>query len=237
MARAKSKRAYRRSPTPFQTVGPFFSPDLCPPEARDLTEGPGGRAKGERVYIFGKVFEVGGGPVPDAIVEMWQADAKGSFGHPAEARRTRRDRNFSGFGRAVTDARGRYSFLTIKPGAYPLPKSNLWRPPHINFAVYAAGVTRRLVTVMFFPGEPFNDTDPALAVVSGRARRARLVAKPAKAPRPRAPMPTPSTSSSRAGARRRSSRSEGPQSIRLSSRYMTLWRVSLIHVSMASSSM
>lgn len=181
--KAPTKR--RRAPTPFQTVGPFFPHAFCPPEARDLTRvrAGDGRAQGQIIHVGGRVLEKGGGPVTDAVVEIWHADAEGVFPHPADPRGLKADPAFAGFGRAAADAEGRYGFLTVKPGAYPLPATNLWRPPHINVAVYAAGITRRLVTVMYFPGEALNDTDPLLATLESEALRERLMAVPEKSRR------------------------------------------------------
>lgn len=180
MAVKRGRAVRRRAPTPFQTVGPFFPHAFCPPEARDLTRPAtgNGRAKGEPIYVSGQVLQKGGGPVPDAVVEIWQADAAGVFAHAADPRGLKADPAFKGFGRAAADAQGRYSFLTVKPGAYPLPGTNLWRPPHIDFAVYAAGVTRRLFTVMYFADETLNETDPLLGGLESDSLRERLITRP-----------------------------------------------------------
>jgi protocatechuate 3,4-dioxygenase alpha subunit len=111
----------------------------------------------------------------NAILEIWQADAQGRFNHPADPHAAEADADFLGWGRAFTDAEGRYSFTTVKPGGYV--QGNIARAPHVNFAILASGIMRRLVTTMFFPGEASNARDPVLAAVPAR-RRDLLVACP-----------------------------------------------------------
>lgn len=145
--------------SPFCTIGPFF-PYAMVDEWSDLTQG------GEHIVIRGRVLEQGGAPTRNSIIEIWQPDAKGILHHPDDPRYAERDQSFRGFGRARTDAEGRYEFHTVLPGA------SADRAPHINVMVLAIGLTRRVVTTLFFSNAP----DPVLHCVP-EARRDLLIAK------------------------------------------------------------
>src|SRR5262245_36731395 len=143
----------RLTPTAEMTLGPFFPREFAQ-GANDLKIVAGERAEGEVIEIAGTVTELDGKPLDNVVVEIWQADSRGSFDNP----------NFFGWGRAATDANGRYSFRTVKPGKVG------GRAPHINFLVLYSGLTRQLQTTMFFE----KTADPVLDVVK---QRERLVAK------------------------------------------------------------
>ncbi len=165
--------------TPWQTLGPFFNARLLRDGDDDLTRaGPGGpRAAGEVIEVRGRVLQEGGIPVPGALVEIWQANAAGRYNHPADGGGDRPiDPHFRGFGRALTDAEGRYRFVTIRPGAMPA-EGNRWQAPHIAFSIFAAGLLRRLITRLYFPGEPLNESDPVLAAIPDPDARATLIAR------------------------------------------------------------
>jgi len=166
-----------RGATPWQTLGPFFDRKLLREGDADLTRRrPGGpQAAGEVILIRGCVLEEGGGPVPGCLLEIWQADAAGRYDHPADRREPRPDPHFRGFGRALTDACGRYGFRTVRPGPVPAG-GNRWQAPHVVFSIQAAGLLRRLVTRLYFPDEPANANDPVLATVDDPAARASLIA-------------------------------------------------------------
>ena len=152
-------------PTAEATIGPFFPPRYVDAGANDLTVLDGRLAKGEAIEIRGRVLQVDGTPLENLIVEIWQADARGIYRHPADPRHAQADPDFLGWGRAATDANGSYSFRTIRPGA---PEGRL---PHINFMVMFSGIMRILKTTMFFE----EGSDPVLNLVLNRKNL--LVAK------------------------------------------------------------
>ena len=158
--------------TPQQILGPFY-PLKEFPQTADLTQIPGrpGRAQGQIINVMGRVLNISGDPVRNAMVEVWQANAKGRYTHPSDPNPAPLDPNFDGFAVVTTDAEGRYRFKTIKPAAYPAGP-NLIRPAHIHFQV--SGRQDRLVTQMYFDGEPYNSTDPFLNSVG---RKDLLVTK------------------------------------------------------------
>ncbi|HVB79388.1 MAG TPA: protocatechuate 3,4-dioxygenase subunit alpha [Candidatus Binataceae bacterium] len=168
-----------RPVTPSQTIGPFFHRAL-------LHEGwsdPAARgAAGERVAIEGRVLDGDGAPVGDAMVEVWQANAAGRYDHPEDRQpedlqARPLDPNFHGFGRIATDPNGRFRLRTIKPGPVP-GVGDAQQAPHINVSIFARGLLKRLVTRIYFPGEPLNETDPLLSALPP-ARRATLIARAA----------------------------------------------------------
>ncbi|MDB5373677.1 MAG: Protocatechuate 3,4-dioxygenase beta subunit [Belnapia sp.] len=140
--------------------------------------GPGRLAMGQLIHIGGRVLDEDGRPVRGAVVELWQANAAGRYRHAADTRDAPLDPDFIGNGRALTDAEGRYGFFTIKPGAYPVPVAETWwRPPHLHFSVLGPASAGRLVTQMYFPGDPLNALDRILMSVPDAAARDRLVAR------------------------------------------------------------
>ncbi len=157
-------------PTGEATLGPFFPPRYVDAGANDLTQLEGRKAQGEVIEIIGCVRQEDGAALENLIVEIWQADAKGIYRHPADPRHAEADPNFLGWGRAATDKAGNYAFRTIRPGA---PAG---RAPHVGVMVMFSGLMRILRTTLFFPGDPANDADPALAAVPP-ARRALLIAR------------------------------------------------------------
>jgi protocatechuate 3,4-dioxygenase, alpha subunit len=158
----------KRGTTPSQTIGPFFAVGLGP-GWRDLTEGTPG---GERIVIEGHVIDGAGKPVPDAMLEIWQADPQGRYPDSADPPQSAR---FHGIGRALTDARGRYGFTTVKPGRVDGPGGAL-QAPHLDLIVFARGLLRHLVTRIYFGDEPSNDADPVLASIADPAVRRTLIA-------------------------------------------------------------
>jgi protocatechuate 3,4-dioxygenase, alpha subunit len=158
--------------TTSQTVGPFFSIGMCRSIKQNLADAS---VSGERVSIEGRVLDGEGKPVPDAILEIWQANSHGKYAHPEDDQGKPLDANFSGYGRVPTNAEGKFHFATIKPGQVPDPDGKL-QAPHIVVSVFARGLLRRLVTRIYFPDESANDSDFALKLVEP-ARRATLIAK------------------------------------------------------------
>lgn len=171
--------------TPEQTIGPFFPKPLIAEGENDLTRvEPGGpQAAGEVIQVHGTVMDEDGHPVPGALLEIWQANKWGRYDHPADKGGKPLDRNFRGFGRTIADEAGTYRFLTIRPGAYPNPGYDNWfRPPHIHFSVFGAGLMQRIITQMYFPDDPLNDIDPILNGVASLAARAMLIGVPEQGP-------------------------------------------------------
>jgi protocatechuate 3,4-dioxygenase, alpha subunit len=163
----------RQTLTPSQTVGPFFRIGLERPEWNDLTSSG---ARGEKIAIEGRVLDGDGAPVDDAVLEIWQADADGRYDHPDDSRAGgRADPGFPGFGRAMTDAAGRYRFLTIRPGRVPGPGGAL-QAPHVDLTIFARGLLKQLVTRIYFADDPSNESDAVLNGIADPAARRTLLA-------------------------------------------------------------
>lgn len=160
--------------SPYCTIGPFFPGDFAT-GCQDLTKFEGKQAGGQHIVFTGQVFEEGRRPIQNAVVEIWQPDARGVFRHPLDPRAENADPGFFGWGRARTDAEGRYSFRTVLPGAYTTDE-DAPRCPHLNLMVLAIGLTRRLATTVFFGDAAEMASDPLLDCVEEPARRARLFA-------------------------------------------------------------
>jgi protocatechuate 3,4-dioxygenase beta subunit len=169
-------RAPARSPLVIpQTVTELTGPALGERDFSefdaDLTTRHAGEPLGERIVVHGRLLDSGGRPIPDALVEIWQANAAGRYQHDLDRHPAPLDPNFSGAGRCLTDAEGRYRFVTIKPGAYPWKNHhNAWRPAHIHFSVFGRAFVQRLVTQMYFPGDPLFGQDPIYNSVPAAAR-------------------------------------------------------------------
>ena len=160
-------------PTPSQTIGPFFHDALLDRDLSRLipTDHPGA------IRIEGVIYDGAGEPVPDAMVEIWQADNSGRYDHPADDREDLPlDRDFSGFGRSGTDAGGKFAFVTVKPGPVPGPDGRT-QAPHIMVSVFARGLLKRLLTRVYFPDEEeANALDPVLSSVEDQDLRKTLIA-------------------------------------------------------------
>jgi protocatechuate 3,4-dioxygenase, alpha subunit len=164
--------------TPSQTVGPFFKYGLTPNGQYEWNDAFTNNlvtpdVSGDRIRVEGRVFDGDGQPVPDCMLEVWQADGQGRFADPQD-KRALPNAKFRGFGRCGTDANGTFTFDTIKPGSVPDPEGKL-QAPHLLLAVFARGMLRHLYTRIYFGGEAANDSDPVLALVPAD-RRASLIA-------------------------------------------------------------
>ena len=158
-----------------ETTGPRFSTAHFP-AIPDLSIVDGKTALGERIIVQGRITDEDGRPVPRTIVEIWQANASGRYQHPADQHDAAVDPNFRGEGRVYTDDEGWYRFTSIKPGAYPWRNhDNAWRPNHIHFSFFGSGFAQRLVTQMYFPGDPLLDYDPMYQSIPDVRARERLV--------------------------------------------------------------
>ena len=161
-----------------QAPGPVFGRIRVRPEDSDLTRQHGGDALGERIILTGAVTDTDGRPVRDTLVEIWQANAAGRYVDPVDDHPAPLDPNFTGAGRCLTDESGRYRFVTIKPGAYPWRNHlNAWRPAHVHFSFFGPSLASRLVTQMYFPGDPLMPLDPILSSIPDPRGREMLVSR------------------------------------------------------------
>ena len=159
-----------------ETTGPVFGHSSVGAGDSDLTRQHAGEPLGERIIVTGRVFDEDGRPVPHTLIEIWQANAAGRYVHVRDQHPAPLDPNFTGAGRALTDAEGRYRFVTVKPGAYPWGNhENAWRPNHIHFSLFGQAFTDRLVTQMYFPGDPLFAYDPIYHSVRDEKARERMV--------------------------------------------------------------
>jgi protocatechuate 3,4-dioxygenase beta subunit len=176
-----AKRAPRFAPVRIEQslseiTGPRPRITVAPEEA-DLTRCAGGAAMGERIIVAGRVLDEDNRAIAHALIEIWQANAAGRYRHENDRHDAPLDPHFSGVGRVLTDANGAYRFMTIKPGAYPWGNHhNAWRPQHIHLSVFGPAFATRLVTQMYFPGDPLLALDPIFNSVPDAAARSRLVA-------------------------------------------------------------
>ena len=163
----------------FHTArGPAFGRIPVRPEDADLTRQHRGEPLGERIIISGRVLDSDGRPVPNTLVEIWQANAAGRYVDPVDDHPAPLDPNFTGAGRTLTDDAGFYRFVTVKPGAYPWRNHvNAWRPAHVHFSLFGPHLTSRLVTQMYFPGDPLIPFDPILGSIPDARGRDLLIAR------------------------------------------------------------
>ena len=161
-----------------ERTGPVFGHGLIRERDNDLTAQHESEPLGERIQVHGRVLDEDGRPVRGALVEVWQANAAGRYRHKVDTHDAPLDENFTGAGRMLTDEQGRYWFKTIKPGAYPWGNHyNAWRPAHIHFSLFGAGILSRLVTQMYFPGDPLQPLDPIFNSIPDEGARQRLVSR------------------------------------------------------------
>ena len=161
-----------------EITGPVYGHEQVDPLDSDLTRQHDGEPLGERIIVAGQVRDEDGRPVPNTLVEIWQCNAAGRYIHVRDAHPAPLDPNFTGAGRCVTDEYGQYSFTSIKPGAYPWKNhENAWRPAHIHFSLFGPSFVTRLVTQMYFPGDPLFPYDPIFNSIPDEAARQRLVSK------------------------------------------------------------
>jgi protocatechuate 3,4-dioxygenase, beta subunit len=159
-----------------ELTGPTFGERDVQATDADLSVHDGGEAIGERIVVHGRVTDSHGQPVRSSLVEVWQANAAGRYLHRLDQHHAPLDPHFLGAGRCLTDADGRYRFTTVKPGPYPWKNhSNAWRPAHIHFSLFGRAFTQRLVTQMYFPGDPLFHQDPIFNAVRDEAARKRMI--------------------------------------------------------------
>jgi len=165
--------------TVTEITGPQLGPGRVVGEHDDdLTSQHGATPIGERIIVSGRVLDTEGKPLRGTLVEIWQANAAGRYRHVWDRWAAELDPNFSGAGRTVTDDEGRYRFVTIKPGPYPWGNhDNAWRPAHVHFSLLGRAFAQRLVTQMYFPGDPLFEHDPIFNSVRDPAARERMISR------------------------------------------------------------
>jgi protocatechuate 3,4-dioxygenase, beta subunit len=184
--RTPTQPPVKRVITDTELTGPSFPASSVAAAEADLSvSGPGKpRALGQLIHVTGRVLDEHGRPIAGALMEVWQCNAAGKYIHHNDPSPVPVDPNFQGVGRVMTDAQGRYRLRTIKPAGYAVPEhsfpgtqKNWWRPPHIHFSLFGPAYISRLITQMFFPGEPLNPLDLILNAIPDESARARLVAR------------------------------------------------------------
>lgn len=177
LLRHPTKALQQADPEGVELVAPVFGHSDVDPLEADLTIQRGGEPIGERLVVTGRVLDGEGRPVRHQLVEIWQANAAGRYVHQRDQHPAPLDPHFAGTGRCLTDDEGTYRFTTIKPGPYPWRNHrNAWRPAHVHFSLFGTEFTQRLVTQMYFPGDPLFALDPIYQSVTDPAARERLVA-------------------------------------------------------------
>jgi protocatechuate 3,4-dioxygenase, beta subunit len=161
-----------------EVTGPVYGQDAVGESDHDLTRQHSGEPLGERIIVSGRVLDSNGRPVPNTLIEIWQANSAGRYAHVNDQHPAPLDPNFTGAGRTLTDEHGAYRFVTIKPGPYPwLNHYNAWRPAHIHFSVFGRAFISRLVTQMYFPGDPLFAFDPIFQSVPDEKARQRMISQ------------------------------------------------------------
>jgi protocatechuate 3,4-dioxygenase, beta subunit len=161
-----------------ELTGPLYGHNPIGETDNDLTRQHPGEPIGERIVVAGRVMDEDGRPVRRTLVELWQCNAAGRYRHSLDNHPAPLDPNFSGAGRAITDDHGNYRFVTIKPGAYPWHNhDNAWRPAHIHFSLFGPCLLTRLVTQMYFPGDPLIASDPISQSIPDERARERLISR------------------------------------------------------------
>jgi protocatechuate 3,4-dioxygenase beta subunit len=164
--------------TRSEVTGPVFGHSDVHPNECDLTVQHAGAPQGERIIVRGRVLDGDGHAVSNSLIEIWQANAAGRYAHQRDNHSAPLDPNFTGMGRTLTDKDGFYSFVTIKPGAYPWRNhANAWRPAHIHFSLFGPAFVTRLITQMYFPGDPLFAYDPILQSIPDERARQRVISK------------------------------------------------------------
>ena len=178
VSRAPSRPLQQLPQTPTEITGPLLGEGRVAELDHDLTRQHRGEPLGERIVVTGRVLDGDGRPVPRSLIELWQANSGGRYAHDGDRHPAPLDPNFTGVGRCLTGSDGSYRFVTIKPGAYPWRNhDNAWRPAHLHFSLFGRSFTQRLITQMYFPGDPLFGQDPIFNSVPDPSARERLVSR------------------------------------------------------------
>jgi len=174
--RAPAKPLVRLEHTLTEVTGPGFADGWAGPDKTDLTRQGKGEPIGERMIVAGRILDEHGRPVPRTLVELWQANSAGRYMHENDRHDAPLDPNFTGSGHVITNDNGEYQFVTIVPGAYPWRNThNAWRAQHIHFSVFGPAFATRVITQMYFPGDPLMQYDPIFHSIPEEAARNRLI--------------------------------------------------------------
>jgi protocatechuate 3,4-dioxygenase, beta subunit len=174
--RAPTKPLVQLPQTLSEITGPLLTREMVSPVCVDLTRQHSGEALGERIVVSGRVLDEDDRPLPNTLIEIWQANAAGRYLHSMDQHNAPLDPNFTGCGHALSDAEGRYRFVTIRPGEYPWRNHyNAWRPAHVHFSLLGSAFAQRLITQMYFPGDPLLAIDPIFNCTADEAARRRLI--------------------------------------------------------------
>ncbi|MBK8064156.1 MAG: protocatechuate 3,4-dioxygenase subunit beta [Betaproteobacteria bacterium] len=178
VARAPTQSLLALPQGPGELSGPRFDASVLYKSHDDLTRQCAGEPLGERIILSGRVLDDNGDPMPNTLLEVWQCNSAGRYHHHRDQHDAPLDPNFTGNGRVLTDAEGRYTITTIKPGAYPWRNHpNAWRPAHIHFSLFGTSMLQRLITQMYFPGDPLLGYDPIFNSVPSEKARERSIAR------------------------------------------------------------
>jgi protocatechuate 3,4-dioxygenase beta subunit len=176
--RAPKNPAIHLPHTLTEVTGPLFDGSMIDAHACDLTQQHAAAPLGERIIVSGRVLDENARPVPHTLVEIWQANSAGRYRHAIDQHNAPLDPHFTGAGHMLTDDQGNFRFVTIRPGSYPWRNHyNAWRPAHIHFSVFGPAFATRLVTQMYFPGDPLLPHDPIFNCVPDEAARNRLISQ------------------------------------------------------------
>lgn len=179
--RSPKKKLLELIPTNTEMTGPLFDEKIIDKNANDLTlnfSQNGGKALGQEIFVYGIVKDEFGKPQSNVLIEIWQANSGGKYRHQSDNNDVSLDPNFAGCGRFLTSKDGRYHFKTIQPGAYPYPNRGIeWRPMHIHFSLFGRSFAQRLVTQMYFEGDPLISTCPMINSIPDKKSRKLLISK------------------------------------------------------------
>ncbi len=179
--RSPKKKLLEFIPTNTEMTGPLFDEKIIDKNANDLTlnfSQNGGKALGQEIFVYGIVKDEFGKPQSNVLIEIWQANSGGKYRHQSDNNDVSLDPNFAGCGRFLTSKDGRYHFKTIQPGAYPYPNRGIeWRPMHIHFSLFGRSFAQRLVTQMYFEGDPLISTCPMINSIPDKKSRKLLISK------------------------------------------------------------
>ena len=176
--RAPQQRLVLMPQTLSEVTGPVYGHSKVLPDDSDLTRQHKAQPLGERIIVAGRVLDENGRPVRQTLIEVWQANAAGRYIHHGDQHSAPLDPNFTGAGRTMTDVEGRYKFLTVKPGAYPWRNHpNAWRPAHIHLSLFGPSFLTRLVTQMYFPGDPLIPYDPVYNSIPDKKAAERMICR------------------------------------------------------------
>ncbi len=179
--RSPKKKLLEFIPTNTEMTGPLFDEKIIEKNANDLTVNfsqNGGKALGQEIFVYGFVKDEFGKPQSNVLIEIWQANSGGKYRHQSDNNDVSLDPNFAGCGRFLTSKDGRYHFKTIQPGAYPYPNRGIeWRPMHIHFSLFGRSFAQRLVTQMYFEGDPLISTCPMINSIPDKKSRKLLISK------------------------------------------------------------